>query len=516
MDYKMIALLTISLLFAGCEPNWNIDPIDGGADGSVPDASIPDSGTDGGPTDGGPSDGGWDGGSPCIPTNPCTVPKGICTPNGATYSCSCSAGYHDVSGNCVLDQTCQSNSCGGHGQCSTPSGVVTCVCNVGYEPLYCGTCSTPNWQDKDSNGTCLMACSNPSLVLNCNGHGACSDDAGTAICACNPNWNPASNCNSCVTGYQDNDSNGTCALSCVTGPTGTCNGHGNCLDTSGTATCTCNANWASPNCVACVFGYQDNNGDGTCTPVCASGTCNSRGTCLDTSGTATCTCTGNWDPATSCLRCKSGFGGANCNPIALLTVAPLTIANTTLYAGTFLVARWQITCPGSVSCYVPKQTVSYVFSGGSWTVTGHALYRNGPYDISSTATRSSGRVVINNFAPEDIVAAGSNNTYELAFTIGGSGSTGNTLVTTLIRGTAPASMLMASTGLLYSTSAGVSTLFGSPGGPCSGGSPEFVFVGVPHTAQTLSCAIGDGSGPSDYSTGAEVSSWTAVQFTFTN
>jgi len=504
MNGKSFCFLAVSLLFAGCGPVLNldslvwIDPVDSGADGSVSDAG-PDSGTDAGSVDAGPADGGgWDGGSPCLPTNPCVSPKGICTPNGAAYTCTCNAGYHDVSGNCVLDQACQSNSCGGHGACTAPGGVVTCSCDVGYEPLYCGTCST-NWQDNDSNGSCLKACTHPTLGLNCNGHGTCSDTSGTATCACNPNWNPAVNCASCLAGFQDNDSNGTCLAVCAAG---TCNGHGTCLDTSGTATCTCNANWNPANsCNSCLAGFQDNDSNGTCLAVCAAGTCNGHGTCLDTSGTATCTCSGNWDPATSCLSCKAGFGGANCDPMATVSVSQLSGALTTLSNVQFLALKFRLSCTGG-ACSVVRLTFSTQFTG-SGQIIGQDMYKDGSLVTTATFTRTAGRVVAV-FSPENQVGASSD--YMLYLTPSGTVS-GDTLTVALLSDAAATPTMVGSTGFIHNTVG--SYLYTSASGLCGSGTPNFVWSGLAHTAPSPTCNI-TSFGTADYSTGFEVGAWSVT------
>jgi len=43
-------------------------------------------------------------------------------------------------------------------------------------------------------------------------------------------------------------------------------------------------------------------------------TCNNRGTVL---GSGQCECIGNWNPATNCTTCKTGWTGNNCNTIVL-------------------------------------------------------------------------------------------------------------------------------------------------------------------------------------------------------
>ncbi len=60
-------------------------------------------------------------------------------------------------------------------------------------------------------------------------------------------------CSTCATGYQDNDGNGTCLPTCATFTPTACNGHGTCADTSGLATCTCQTGYAGSQCERSAF-----------------------------------------------------------------------------------------------------------------------------------------------------------------------------------------------------------------------------------------------------------------------
>ncbi len=423
------------------------EPLDSGSpdSGQPDDAGSPDSGSldsglpDSGSSDGGEADAGF---NPCIP-NPCTFPKGICTP-GAQAVCSCDPGYHDVSGNCVQDQSCLPNSCGGHGTCTNPGGVVTCSCDQGYVGQFCGLCAT-NWQDNNSDGVCLMACSNPSLSLNCNGNGICLDTSGTAICACYDNWT-GSDCNSCVSGNY-------------------VNGSGRCVD-----------------------------------DPCLPNPCQNGGACSRPVGVAVCSCDGNWT-GSDCSTCPVGFGGSNCDPLATLTVTQNSGAVTTLFASDLQVLKWRIGCQGG-SCSVAKQTISYQFSGGSWSVIGQTLSKN--IDFSdATFTRSAGRIVIQD-PSEDAVPSGGYNDYLLYLTITGSGSSGNTLTVTLLGDSAATPTMVGSTGFVYNTAG--SRLFVSASGLCSANPPNFVWSGLAHTAPSPACSIASFGTP-DYSTGFEIGAW---------
>jgi hypothetical protein len=222
--------------------------------------------------------------------------------SGATCS-NCAGGYQDNDNNRTCKLACAATTCSGHGTCADTSGTATCTCDAGYTGASCSNCAT-GLQDKDNNMTCAPECSDRT----CSGNGACNDNSGTATCTCNPGYTGAT-CNTCAAGYQDNDNNMTCTLACNAG---TCSGNGTCSDNSGTATCTCNAGYAGAACSTCAAGYQDNDNNMTCTLACNAGTCSGNGTCRDNSGTATCTCTGNFTGA-ACDVCLPNFTGAACD-----------------------------------------------------------------------------------------------------------------------------------------------------------------------------------------------------------
>ena len=198
---------------------------------------------------------------------------------------------------------CTATTCNGHGTCSTTSGKPTCTCDTGYGGATCTECAAGQ-QDKDGNKTCAPACA----ANTCSGHGTCNDSTGTAACTCETGYAGA-NCATCATGYQDKDNDKTCKAACGAA---TCNSHGTCADTTGTAICTCAAEYTGPACASCATNFQDKDNDKTCKAACGAATCNSHGTCVDTTGTAVCTCTGNFTGA-ACATCTTGFMGANCD-----------------------------------------------------------------------------------------------------------------------------------------------------------------------------------------------------------
>lgn len=143
-----------------------------------------------------------------------------------------------------------------------------------------------------------------ACTLVCGANGQCVNTGSTQRCACNTGYTGAL-CTQCASGFQDNDGNGTCLPTCATLGL-TCSAHGTCTEQSGTAACTCAPAYTGLNCATCAAGFQDNDGDGVCRPACSSATCSGHGTCTDTTGQAGCACAPGYTGAT-CTTCSSGF-----------------------------------------------------------------------------------------------------------------------------------------------------------------------------------------------------------------
>ncbi|MDX9720149.1 MAG: clostripain-related cysteine peptidase, partial [Myxococcota bacterium] len=217
---------------------------------------------------------------------------------------SCAEGYqdNDLNGVCLPGCARVSLGCSGHGVCNDSSGDVLCACDPGYAGSLCNRCSD-GFQDNDGDGVCMMTCA--SAEIDC-GLGVCDESSGSAICLCPPEYT-GELCAACADGYQDHDQNGICSASCEMLAL-TCSGHGVCADSSGTALCVCDDLFVGPSCASCASGYQDNDDNGTCTPNCAtfSSSCSATQSCVDSSGTAQCVCiTGHTGP--NCASCAAGY-----------------------------------------------------------------------------------------------------------------------------------------------------------------------------------------------------------------
>jgi hypothetical protein len=269
----------------------------------------------------------------CLPTT-CSN-HGTCDDGTGMPVCSCDSGYagpacgscaagfqdNDLDHSCLPDCTSAAPDCGGHGTCSDADGTTGCACFQGYAGDACNQCA-PGYQDNDADGSCLPTCDNVSLA--CGAHGRCSDTSGTAACACDAGYSGES-CDSCASGWQDHDGDAACQPTCETAALD-CGQHGSCADSTGTAVCVCAEGYAGTGCAGCASGYQDKNGDGTCLPDCATAglACGPHGACVDTSGTATCSCEAAYSGA-DCASCADGYqdfdGDKTCLPTCA-TAAP--------------------------------------------------------------------------------------------------------------------------------------------------------------------------------------------------
>ncbi|MEZ4400202.1 MAG: calcium-binding EGF-like domain-containing protein [Kofleriaceae bacterium] len=151
----------------------------------------------------------------------------------------------------------------------------------------------------DRGSAWLMAALAAAALVACGSVSAPGVDA--AAC---PTGSTGPNCDQCAVGFQDNDGDGTCTADCSTAPP--CQANAACDDSAGTATCTCVAGYTGPACDQCDTGFQDNDGDGTCSPACAPATCSNAGTCADASGTAVCDCNPG-SVGAACDACAAGF-----------------------------------------------------------------------------------------------------------------------------------------------------------------------------------------------------------------
>jgi len=81
---------------------------------------------------------------------------------------------------------------------------------------------------------------------------------GAYECSCSTGWDPATDCGTCASGYQNNNGDGTCELDCATAnpDCNEANGWGSCSDASGTAQCVCELGYTGAACNQCAAGYH--------------------------------------------------------------------------------------------------------------------------------------------------------------------------------------------------------------------------------------------------------------------
>ena len=201
--------------------------------------------------------------------NPCTdaaCVANVCdNVNNNSNSCSDEVGCTDtacsdgvcvvdnINAGCFIDETCLENNTTkgltGNDQCQA------CVAGTNQEawtPLNSGVCNDDNsctYDDACSLGTCA------GVAYSCNEHGSCDGDG---TCTCEIGYD-GDTCDVCAEGYQDNDNDGSCYVSCTSDAAPVCmaNGFG-CNDSSGSASCACGGSATE------YFSddFEDNNYDG--------------------------------------------------------------------------------------------------------------------------------------------------------------------------------------------------------------------------------------------------------------
>ncbi|TNE50634.1 MAG: hypothetical protein EP343_07155, partial [Deltaproteobacteria bacterium] len=264
--------------------------------------------------------------NPCDP-NPCTTQdRQLCRFENGKHTCECNAGTHDEKGQCVADQTCQKNTCKGHGVCQQQGKTLTCRCNEGYIGTFCEQCDQSKGYHPDGTGGCTddpclpNPCKTPHqtrcLAQNgstqcqcdagyhlengacapdescqpnsCNGHGACKVSQGKVSCTCTTGYTGDS-CDKCdqTNNYHPDGKGGCTNDPCTPNP---------CKATNQTR---CKANGLKAECL-CDVGTHDENGTCVADKKCQTNTCNQQGKCSEQNGQVFC-------------KCDTGYTGTFCN-----------------------------------------------------------------------------------------------------------------------------------------------------------------------------------------------------------
>lgn len=187
---------------------------------------------------------------------------------------ACASGYVEAEGACAPVVTCEeADPCGEQGTCSNTQTGIECACEDGYDGDRCDRCADTHYLSPD--GECLMreTCESDT----CNDRGECDDSSGAVECDCSPAYG-GDRCQECYPGYVEDGGECVVAQSCQPG---TCFGNGLCDDSSGLVACTCNFGYRQPFCDDCALGHTGADcseclpgysliGD-SCQPICADG-----------------------------------------------------------------------------------------------------------------------------------------------------------------------------------------------------------------------------------------------------
>jgi hypothetical protein len=283
LSWTFLGICTLFTLLLGCGGSDGTPPPILGTDGG-PDAGEGSGGTGGGGSGGagqGGSGTGGDAGTPSCDPNPCPQEKPLCAIENGTTVCHCGAGTHDENGTCVPDVTCMPTTCSGHGTCAAGNGTVSCACQPGWAPPFCGTCDDMQGYHPDGEGGCTTDPCKPNPCAEPH-KGTCTVPADVPVCACDP-------------GYHDEG--GACVVDQVCAPD-SCHGHGTCNDAGGIVTCACDSGYMGVSCDACdaAAGYHPD-GQGGCTQdPCTPNPCADphKTACTPHGPLATCGCDAGW------------------------------------------------------------------------------------------------------------------------------------------------------------------------------------------------------------------------------
>lgn len=168
-----------------------------------------------------------------------------CTCETGYQGASCSSCYFgfssdDAGTTCIQNQTCAVNSCSGGGVCSTVAGAITCACDAAYAGADCETCATGF--HRDVTGRCVVdeVCGTNSCPV----HSTCAVTDGAISCACDVGY-AGQTCSNCYPGYHRNGA--VCELDAVCLAT-SC-GRGVCEDGTGVVQCSqCPTGFSGAHC----------------------------------------------------------------------------------------------------------------------------------------------------------------------------------------------------------------------------------------------------------------------------
>ena len=235
----------------------------------------------------------------------------------ASLCANCPTGFHESGGVCVLTEACPVSPCNGNGTCDDSTGVAICSCDTGWTGDTCDSCAAGYHDDA---GDCVL--DETCIASSCSYHGTCDDSSGVVVCTCDdPDAYAQPYCATCSSGYHRDGATGDCLPNetCLAGdPSPSCNSHGTCDDSTGVIVCSCESEWTGDNCMSCAIGFHLELGACVADPTCSTPneldldpSCNNQGTCVDTSGSVVCTCNTGWDSDSNCSTCANGYHDEN-------------------------------------------------------------------------------------------------------------------------------------------------------------------------------------------------------------
>jgi hypothetical protein len=167
-----------------------------------------------------------------------------CKPGYAGSDCtSCADGYHAFGPGCVVDERCEPGLCPASADCRILEGVRSCLCRPGYSGAGCDQCASGFHAVA---GVCVVDASCDTDT--CPAQASCSLDAGEASCTCVAGYT-GDDCADCVTGYhvEGND----CVPDELCSPL-ECSARATCVVISGQIRCDCDPGWGGTLCDRCV------------------------------------------------------------------------------------------------------------------------------------------------------------------------------------------------------------------------------------------------------------------------
>ena len=233
--------------------------------------------------------------TPCDP-NPCDQEdRRRCVVRDGHVECLCNPGTHDEAGECLPDESCTEDTCGGHGTCEDLDDGLRCDCDPGFVGTFCDACDTEAGYHPDGSGGCTTDPCTPNPCEQPNRSICLVLDEDEVQCDCDPGH------------HLEGD---RCVIDQVCAPD-SCGDHGDCEVVDGVIICSCHPGFTGALCDACdtEAGYHPDGSGGCTTDPCTPNPCVEPGqtVCLDDGdGSHSCDCDDGLHP--------DGTGGCTADP----------------------------------------------------------------------------------------------------------------------------------------------------------------------------------------------------------